>query len=233
LLRKLNVSPGSATYSRSPIRLFGRTEVRFSLDSGPPPVKSRRRLRRTPHCPPSHRRLSNGYLYAIKIKSVPLAIAMFLLMWGVIYQGYNAIFPSLYPELFPTRTRVTAVAIAQNVGTAITAPLPALFAAVAPSWRDRNSDHHLHRSLRREPLHVRKQFSRGQRFLSIQQWMERIQEADRTSKCGRPPSLISRYGNGSFLWRLTRGDYAGMSRHRTSCVHEGLLFVRRAQAQIA
>jgi len=76
--------------------------------------------------------LSFAYLYAISIKSIPLAIAMSLLMWGVIYQGYNAIFPSLYPELFPTRTRVTAVAIAQNVGTAITALLPALFAAVAP-----------------------------------------------------------------------------------------------------
>ena len=57
---------------------------------------------------------------------------MSLLMWGVVYQGYNAVFPSFYPELFPTRTRVTAMAIAQNVGTTITALLPALFAAVAP-----------------------------------------------------------------------------------------------------
>jgi hypothetical protein len=57
---------------------------------------------------------------------------MSLLMWGAVYQGYNAIFPSFYPELFPTRTRVTAMAISQNVGTMITALLPALFAAVAP-----------------------------------------------------------------------------------------------------
>jgi len=76
--------------------------------------------------------LSFAYLYAISIKSVPLAIAMSLLMWGVIYQGYNAIFPSFYPELFPTRTRVSAMAIAQNIGTAITAMLPAIFATVAP-----------------------------------------------------------------------------------------------------
>jgi MFS family permease len=76
--------------------------------------------------------LSFGYLYAISIHNVPLAIAMSLLMWGVVYQGYNAIFPSFYPELFPTRTRVTAMAIAQNVGTMITALLPALFATVAP-----------------------------------------------------------------------------------------------------
>ena len=76
--------------------------------------------------------LSYGYLYAISIHSVPLAIAMSLLMWGVVYQGYNAVFPSFYPELFATRVRVTAMAIAQNVGTTITALLPALFATVAP-----------------------------------------------------------------------------------------------------
>jgi MFS family permease len=76
--------------------------------------------------------LAFGYLYAISIKNVPLAIFMSLLMWGVVYQGYNAIFPSFYPELFPTRTRVSAMAISQNVGTTITALLPALFAIVAP-----------------------------------------------------------------------------------------------------
>ncbi|MDN7933009.1 MFS transporter [Burkholderia metallica] len=76
--------------------------------------------------------LAFAYLYAISIKSVPLAFAMSLLMWGVVYQGYNAVFPSFYPELFPTRTRVSAMAIAQNLGTAATAMLPALFTAVAP-----------------------------------------------------------------------------------------------------
>jgi len=76
--------------------------------------------------------LAFGYLYAISIHSVPLAIVMSLLMWGVVYQGYNATFPSFYPELFQTRTRVSAMAISQNVGTTITALLPALFATVAP-----------------------------------------------------------------------------------------------------
>jgi MFS family permease len=76
--------------------------------------------------------LAFGYLYAISIKNVPLAIFMSLLMWGVVYQGYNAIFPSFYPELFPTRTRVSAMSISQNTGTTITALLPALFATVAP-----------------------------------------------------------------------------------------------------
>ena len=76
--------------------------------------------------------LAIAYLYAISIRSVPLAIVMSLLMWGVVYQGYNAVFPSFYPELFQTRTRVSAMAIAQNVGTTVTALLPALFATVAP-----------------------------------------------------------------------------------------------------
>jgi Na+/melibiose symporter-like transporter len=53
-------------------------------------------------------------------------------MWGVVYQGYNAVFPSFYPEMFPTRTRVSGMAISQNLGTLVTALLPALFVAVAP-----------------------------------------------------------------------------------------------------
>ncbi len=80
--------------------------------------------------------LAFGYLYAISIKNVPLAFGMSILMWGVVYQGYNAVFPSFYPELFPTRTRVSAMAISQNIGTAITAMLPALFTAVAPPGSD-------------------------------------------------------------------------------------------------
>ena len=76
--------------------------------------------------------LAFGYLYAISIKSVPLAFLLSILMWGVVYQGYNAIFPSFYPELFPTRSRVSGMAIAQNIGTMLTALLPALFATVAP-----------------------------------------------------------------------------------------------------
>ena len=76
--------------------------------------------------------LSFAYLYAISIHNVPMAIVFSLLMWGVVYQGYNAVFPSFYPEMFPTRTRVSGMAISQNLGTLVTAMLPALFVAVAP-----------------------------------------------------------------------------------------------------
>jgi MFS family permease len=81
--------------------------------------------------------LSFAYLYAISIRHVPLAIGVSLMMWGVVYQGYNAVFPSFYPELFPSRIRVTAMAVAQNLGTMVTALLPALFAAVAPPGSSR------------------------------------------------------------------------------------------------
>jgi MFS family permease len=76
--------------------------------------------------------MSFVYLYAISIHDVWMAIVASLLMWGVLYQGYNAVFPAFYPELFRTRYRVSAMAIGQNIGTAISAFLPALFAAVAP-----------------------------------------------------------------------------------------------------
>ena len=93
-----------------------------------------------------------AYLYAISMHNMPLAIAIALLSWGIIYQGYNAVFPCFYPELFQTRTRVSAMAISQNLGTAATAMLPALFAAVAPrpvQNRRNRVRRHLHRRLRR------------------------------------------------------------------------------------
>ena len=76
--------------------------------------------------------MSFVYLYAISIHSMPFAFLMSILMWGAVYQGYNAIYPSFYPELFPTKMRVSAMAISQNTGTFFTAMLPALFAWVAP-----------------------------------------------------------------------------------------------------
>jgi MFS family permease len=76
--------------------------------------------------------LSYAYLYAISIHNVPLTIGLSLLMWGVVYQFFNAVSPSFYPELFPTRARVSAMAIAQNSGAFLVAMLPALFTLVAP-----------------------------------------------------------------------------------------------------
>ena len=76
--------------------------------------------------------LSFAYLWAISQANVTLAFVLAILMWGVVYQGYNAVFPAFYQELFPTKTRVTGFAVSQNIGTMITAFLPTLYAIVAP-----------------------------------------------------------------------------------------------------
>jgi MFS family permease len=75
--------------------------------------------------------LAVPYLYFIAQDNVPATIIVAVLMWGCIYQGYNAVFPSFYQEMFPTRTRVTAFAVSQNIGTMITAFLPTIYAAIA------------------------------------------------------------------------------------------------------
>ena len=64
-----------------------------------------------------------------------MAFILAVLMWGVVYQGYNAVFPAFYPEQFPTKTRVSAFAVSQNIGTLITAFLPAIYAVLAPARR--------------------------------------------------------------------------------------------------
>jgi MFS family permease len=76
--------------------------------------------------------LSYAYLYFISQDNVVLSFVFAVLMWGIVYQGYNAVFPAFYQELFPTKTRVTAFAVSQNLGTLITAFLPLLYAIVAP-----------------------------------------------------------------------------------------------------
>jgi MFS family permease len=75
--------------------------------------------------------LSYAYLYFISQNDVVLAFVFAMLMWGVVYQGYNAVFPAFYQELFPTKTRVTGFAVSQNIGTLITAFLPTIYAIVA------------------------------------------------------------------------------------------------------
>jgi MFS family permease len=75
--------------------------------------------------------LSYLYLYFVSQDNVLMSFVTAILMWGIVYQGYNAVFPSFYQELFPTRTRVTAFAVSQNIGTMITAFLPSVYAAVA------------------------------------------------------------------------------------------------------
>ena len=77
--------------------------------------------------------LAYPYLYFVSQGNLVMAFIFAILMWGIVYQGYNAVFPSFYPELFPTKTRVTGFAMSQNLGTMITAFLPLIYAVLAPT----------------------------------------------------------------------------------------------------
>jgi MFS family permease len=85
--------------------------------------------------------LGYPYLYFVSHGNLPMAFIFAILMWGTVYQGYNAVFPAFYPELFPTKTRVSAFAVSQNLGTLITAFLPAIYAVLAPTAPSACVDH--------------------------------------------------------------------------------------------
>lgn len=76
--------------------------------------------------------LSFAYLWAVTTGSTWLALAVSLIMWGSLFQGYNAVFPSYFPELFPASTRVTGTAIGQNIGTAASSLMAMVFVALCP-----------------------------------------------------------------------------------------------------
>ncbi|SFO72595.1 Predicted arabinose efflux permease, MFS family [Geodermatophilus dictyosporus] len=76
--------------------------------------------------------LSFAYLYAVGRNNVVLTVVLAILMFGVLYQLWNATFASYFQELFPTRHRVTGFAVSQNVGLMLVAFLPSVFAFISP-----------------------------------------------------------------------------------------------------
>jgi len=76
--------------------------------------------------------LSFAYLYAISVHNVWLTVILSLLMWGIAFQPWQAVFPSFFAEQFRTRVRVSGMAVGQNVGTTLSAFLPVIFVSVAP-----------------------------------------------------------------------------------------------------
>ncbi|HSU71489.1 MAG TPA: MFS transporter [Micrococcaceae bacterium] len=76
--------------------------------------------------------LSFLYLYAVGQKNIVLTVVLAILMFGVLYQMWNASFASFFQELFPTRTRVTGFAVSQNIALLLTAFLPSIFTLIAP-----------------------------------------------------------------------------------------------------
>lgn len=60
-----------------------------------------------------------AYLWAISTKSYPLIFVTGLLCFGVVYSAANAVWPSLYGEMFSTRVRLSGMAVGTQIGFAI------------------------------------------------------------------------------------------------------------------
>jgi MFS family permease len=54
-----------------------------------------------------------------------------ILMSGIVYQAHNAVFPAFYSEMFPTKVRLSGMAIGTQIGFAISGFAPSIATAVA------------------------------------------------------------------------------------------------------
>src|SRR5699024_1642199 len=76
--------------------------------------------------------LAFPYLWAVQEKNVVLTVLLAVLMFGVLYQIWNATFASFFQEIFPLRNRMTGFALSQNIALFLVAMLPSLFTFIAP-----------------------------------------------------------------------------------------------------
>ncbi|MEV1021295.1 MFS transporter [Streptomyces sp. NPDC050264] len=60
-----------------------------------------------------------GYLWAVSTGSYPLTFVFGILAFGVVYSAANAVWPSFYGEMFPTRVRLSGMAIGTQIGFAV------------------------------------------------------------------------------------------------------------------
>jgi MFS family permease len=72
-----------------------------------------------------------AYLGAIADGSYVLIFLAAILMSGIVYSAQNAIWPSLYGEMFPTRVRLSGMAIGTQVGFALGGLAPTVADAIA------------------------------------------------------------------------------------------------------
>ena len=72
-----------------------------------------------------------AYLAAIESGRYALIFAAAILMSGIVYSAMNGIQPSLYGEMFPTRVRLSGMAIGTQIGFAIGGFAPTAAAAIA------------------------------------------------------------------------------------------------------
>ncbi|MGI8305904.1 MFS transporter [Saccharopolyspora hattusasensis] len=76
--------------------------------------------------------LSIPFLYFISVGNEIMAMVFAVLMAGVLYSSHNSAYAAFYQELFTARTRVSGFALPFNVGTALGAFMPTIFAVLAP-----------------------------------------------------------------------------------------------------
>ena len=69
-----------------------------------------------------------AYLASIENGSYPLIFLAGMLMSGLAYSAMNGIQPALYGEMFPTRVRLSSMAIGTQIGYALGGFAPARFA---------------------------------------------------------------------------------------------------------
>ncbi|WP_372346267.1 MFS transporter [Streptomyces sp. KL116D] len=60
-----------------------------------------------------------GYLWAISTGSYALTFTLGILAFGVVYSAANAVWPAFYGEMFPTRVRLSGMAIGTQIGFAV------------------------------------------------------------------------------------------------------------------
>ena len=72
-----------------------------------------------------------AYLAAIASRNYALIFLAGILMSGVVYSAQNGVWPALYSEMFPTRVRLSGMAIGTQIGFAIGGFIPTVAAAIA------------------------------------------------------------------------------------------------------
>ena len=120
-----------------------------------------------------------AYLGAIASGGYPLIFLTAILMSGVVYSAMNGIQPALYGEMFPTRVRLSGMAIGTQIGFAIGGFAPTAAAAIAGDGPDG--------WVPVAGLRARLQPDRRHRRGDGARDLSRPDERDRSARAGRQP----------------------------------------------
>jgi MFS family permease len=72
-----------------------------------------------------------AYLWSISVGNYVLIFVVGILMFGVVHSATNGIWPAFYGEMFPTRVRLSGMAIGTQIGFAIAGFAPTLATSLA------------------------------------------------------------------------------------------------------